>query len=108
MPPKFTQEVIQNKKSKNGAIQRKTIRLKAKNNNMITFNEIRQFYNSLINSGEEANKISISGMNIDKYLTMKSFTDNELKPFDDDDYYANRTADTQKYESFYFVDIYLK
>ena len=108
MPPKFIQEVIQNKKSKNGAIQRKTIRLKAKNNNMITFNEIRQFYNGLINSGEEANKISISGMNIDKYLTMKSFNEMDVKPFDEDDYYANRTNNPQKYESFYFVDIYMR
>jgi hypothetical protein len=108
MPPKFTQQVIQNKKSKNGAIQRKTIRLKAKNNNMINFNDIRQFYNGLIDSGEEAHKISISGMNIDKYLTMKSFTDIDLKPFDEDEYYANRTGDTAKYESFFYVDLYLK
>jgi hypothetical protein len=108
MPPKFVQEIIQNKKSKNGAIQRKTIRLKAKNNNMINYNDIRQFYNGLINSGEEANKISISGMNIDKYLTMKSFTEPELKPFDNDDYYSNRTTDTAKYESFYYIDVHLR
>jgi hypothetical protein len=108
MPPKFTQEVIQNKKSKNGKIQRKTIRLKAKNNNTITFHEVRNFYQGLIASGEDSNKISISGMNIDKYLTMKSFEEGDIKPMDEDDYYANRTNNPQKYETFYYVDFYLK
>ncbi len=108
MPPKYIQEVIQNKKSKNGKIQRKTIRLKAKNNNTITFNEVRNFYQGLIASGEDSNKISISGMNIDKYLTMKSFEEGDIKPMDDDDYYANRTNNPQKYETFYYVDFYLR
>ena len=108
MAPKYIQEVIQNKKSKNGKLQRKTIRLKAKNNNPITFNEVRTFYNRLIDSGEDATKISMSGMNIDKYLTMKTFEENELKPFDEDDYYGNRTNNPAKYETFFYCDFYLK
>jgi hypothetical protein len=97
MPPKYTQEVIQNKKSKNGKLQRKTIRLKAKNDNPITFDEVRNFYNRLIASGEESNKISISGMNIDKYLTIKGFDEADVKPMDEDEYYENRTNNPQKY-----------
>jgi hypothetical protein len=106
--PRFTKEIIENKKSKNGLVKRKTIRLKAKNNNPITFGEVRQFYNGLVNGGEDPSKISVSGMNIDKYLTIKAFADNDIKAMDDEEYYVNKTNNPQKYESFFYVDFYLK
>lgn len=89
---KYSQELIKNKTSKNGKIQRKTIRIKSINNNPITFNELRTFYNRLIESGEESKKMSISGMTSDKYITMKTFNA-DLKMFD---------------EMFLYIDFYLK
>jgi hypothetical protein len=106
---KYVMEVIENNKSKNGKLKRKTIRMKAKNNNPITFEELNDFYNGFIERGEDPNKISISGMNADRYITMKGFDDPDLRRLDLDEYYVNRTTNNvDKFESFFFVDFYFK
>ena len=47
-------------------------------------------------------------MNIDKYITIKGFDEADVKPMDEDEYYENRTDNPQKYETFYFIDFYLR
>ncbi len=99
---------IKNKSTKNKLIVSKTIRIKAKNKDLITYDEIRAFLNSLVKKGMNASKISIGGMNADKFYTMKTFDEDELKPWDDDDYYKDRVKDTTKFDKFMFVDFNIR
>ncbi len=80
-------------KSKNGLLERKTIRLtKKKGNSQIPFNELQEFYDQLLDKfNYDPKKISISGMNNLQYMTIKSFNEEGLKDLGDDDYWVNRS-----------------
>ena len=99
---------IMNNATKNKKIVSKTIRIKSKNKDLITYDEIRSFMNSLVRKGMNISKISIGGMNADKYYTMKGFADEDLKPWDDDDYYKDRVKDTGKFDKYFFVDFNIR
>jgi len=104
---KFEVVELQNNASKNDKLKRRVIRVKAKNNKQMTYDEIREYYDA-ITKKYNPNKVSISGMGQDKYLTMKGFDEDELKPWDDDDYYTDRAKDAEKFDKFFFVDFTFK
>jgi hypothetical protein len=105
---KITVEEIANRRTENNQLQRKTIRIKAKNNNKITFHDIRRFYDKLIDDGQDPNMLSVTAMFNDSIKTIKTFNEDDLKNYDDDDYYKDRAADHTKFDSFFFVDFYFK
>ena len=45
-------------------------------------------------------KVLIRGLNIDKWMTLKSYT-NDLDNDEDEDYYINKCADSDKYNKFF-------
>jgi hypothetical protein len=74
----------------------------------MTYDNIRTYLNALQNKGININKISIGGMGADKYLTMKRFDEDELKPWDSDDYYNDKVKDTTRFDKFFFVDFNIR
>lgn len=107
----FDIQIIENKKTSNSKIVRKTIRFKAKNNHKMTFNDIVKYYDYLIEEKNmDANNISILGMN-DMFRTIKTFDSNELKPWDEVDYYEDKPNKKQLQKilnEFFYVDFVFK
>jgi len=103
-------------KSKNGLLERKTIRLtKKKGNSQIPFNELQEFYDQLLDKfNYDPKKISISGMNNLQYMTIKSFNEEGLKDLGEDDYWVNRSKGLKnspvlrnKLNNFEYIDFYV-
>jgi hypothetical protein len=98
------------KSQHNKNIVRRTVRIKAPNKKLISIDDINKFYNSLRNKGISYKDISISAMS-NQFYTLKSFDDDEIKPWDDEDYYQDKASKkTMKklLTEFYFVDFIIK
>ena len=108
----FEIQIIENKKTKNNKIVRKTIRFKAKNEKKMTLKEVNEYYDYLVNEKQiDPHDISILGMS-DMFRTLKSFDDNEVKNWDYIDYYQDKPEIDKKMQKllteFFFVDFVLK
>jgi hypothetical protein len=94
---------------KKGAYNRKTVRIAKKNNKFMSVEEVKQFYDKLIESGTDENAINITVKTIDgRALTLKAFEDDNIRPWDDDEYTKNKVKDDSKFREFLFVDFILK
>jgi hypothetical protein len=92
-----------------GAYNRKTVRIAKKTNKTMSVDEVRQFYDTLIENGTEAEKINITVKTIDgRSLTLKHYDDDDIKPWDDEEYTKNKVKDNTKFREFLFVDFILK
>jgi hypothetical protein len=91
----------------------KTIRLTPTKGKTISFKDIKEFYKQLINTNEfDIENIIIKGMSPDKetllgvghgLTTIKKLMD-DIKDFDEDEYYADKAKDTTKFENFFWCD----
>ncbi len=102
--------IIENKpvkKTKNEAIMSKTLRIKRKQNELSTYADIKTIYDSIIESKKfEAGHISIGVMTDSGYLTIKSFGEEDLKQWDDEDYYRDKAL-SERFNEYQFFDIYI-
>ena len=85
-------------------------RVRPKTGNKFQINDIRTLYKALLDDkGIDRHKISISVKTIDnRYLTIKSFKDNEIKDWDDVEYLKNKVKDDKKFLDFVYADFYVK
>jgi hypothetical protein len=104
MQRNFDIQNIEEGETKNKKIMRRVIRIKAKNNKKVEYNDIHKFFKALKDSGHNANKVAIRAMAPDKVYTVKSFEADELAEFDADEYYKERADDTKKFSEYSFVD----
>jgi hypothetical protein len=108
---KFDIQIIENKRTKNDKIVRKTIRFKAKNNKKMKFSEVRQYFNYLVNEQHiNPHHILILGMS-DMFRTLKAFDDDDVKEYDDADYFEDKPQKEEVKDvlnNFFFVDFVLK
>jgi hypothetical protein len=91
----------------------KTIRLTPSKDKTISFKDIKEFYKTLIKVKDfNIENIIIKGMSPDKetllgvgkgITTIKNLMD-DIKDFDEDEYYADKAKDTTKFENFFWVD----
>ena len=103
----FTFEKFEPKQTKNKMIIRQTIRVK-RNNGKMTYADVETYYNDLIKKLKlDSDKIAIGGMT-EKFYTIKGFDDEDLKPWDDDEYYQDRAKDGKKFNEFEFVDFMIE
>lgn len=107
----FDIEIIENKKTSNKKIVRKTIRFKAKNKKKMTIDEVQEYFDYLVNQkGMDPYDIAIIGMS-DTFHTMKSFDNADIQPWQEEDYFSNKaSASTLKsvLTEFFFVDFVIK
>ena len=106
---KFQMKVI----DENKTLKIKTIRLTPGKGATIQFGDIKKFYKKLVNNQNmEMEQIVIKGMCPDKmrtlgtangHTTIKKMMD-DIKDFDDDEYYADKAVNPQKFNNFDFVD----
>ena len=103
----FTYEKFEPKETKNKKIVRKTLRIRRQKGKM-TYADIKQIYEDMIDKKKlVAEKVAICGMT-EKYLTLKSFEEDDLKPWDDDEYYQDRAKDSKKFNEYDFIDLIIK
>ena len=98
---------LEHKKTENNKVERTQIQIKPKRYKQMKFANIRQYYNKLIESGYDSKKICVVAMGQDKMITIKSF-DNDIKDFDDDDYYNDKCIDKSKFDKFFYCNFVLK
>lgn len=107
----FDIQIIENKKSSNNKIVRKTIRFKAKNSNKILLKDVEKYYNYLVTERNiNPYDISILGMS-DMFRTLKVFNDPDIKPWGDVEYYADKPSKNKLAKSlneYFFVDFIFK
>lgn len=101
------QEYINRKK---GAYNRKTIRVAKKNNECLSTEEVREFFDLLLTQDDtETNNINITVKTIDgRSLTLKKFEDDTFEDWDGEEYTKNKVQDDTKFKEFLFVDFILK
>lgn len=103
----FDIQIIENKKTSNKKIVRKTIRFKAKNNNKMTLKDVEKYYEYLVyEKNINPYDISISGMS-DMFRTLKTFDDIDLKPWGDIEYYQDKPSKkslAKILNEYFFVD----
>ncbi len=102
---RFNIEIVEEGANKN--MKRKNIRVKLKTGD-IKYKQIREIYSIIIASGIDASKVSIAGMGPANYYTFKSWVENDLKDFDEEDYFKNRVKDASKFDGFKFCDFRLR
>lgn len=108
MVKKFVVKEIENKTSKNKKVSWKTIRVGGKDKQtMLKYQDVEKYYNKLINMGYDANQINVSVMGTE-FRTMKGYNDDDLPPWDSDDYYKDRVKTPTKFNRYYFVDFMLR
>ena len=104
--PKFkiTEETRENK---NGTIKFKTINIQSKyKNKMMDLNDVKKYYNQALTKYDKS-QISIQAEDIVGAHTMKGFTTNE-RWNEEEDYWAERVNDPEKYEKFLWVSFIIK
>jgi hypothetical protein len=105
----FKAKEIRNFVSKNAKVQYKTIRVSSTTDKKpIHWEQAKQYYDLLIKSGLNANKIGVVVKALDSNKTLKSFNDANLKNWDDDEYYADKAKDIDKFNSYFYVDFTIK
>lgn len=103
----FKFEVFNPKQTKNKSIIRQTIRVRRHNGNM-TYADVKTYFDDLVKKLKiDSDKIAIGGMT-EKYYTIKGFADDDLKPWDDDEYYQDRAKDGKKFNEYEFVDFMIE
>jgi len=103
----FKFQVFEPKQTKNKGIIRQTIRVRRNTGNM-TYADVKTYFDDLIKKLKiDSDKIAIGGMT-EKYYTIKGFADDDLKPWDDDEYYQDRAKDGKKFNEFEFVDFMIE
>ena len=85
-------------------------RLLPKEGKKVTINDIRTLTRALIDKKDiDRNRISILVKTIDnRYLTIKSFADNDIRDWDDIEYMKNKVKDDKKFYEYEYVDFYVK
>ena len=108
MVKKFKVVEIENKTSKNKKVSWKTIRVGEKDaKTKMKWKEVDKYYNKLIETGYTSEQISIAVMGVD-YKTLKAFEDDDLKPWDDEEYYKDKVKYPTKFNEYFFVDFMIK
>jgi hypothetical protein len=102
---KFTKEVTKHKKNK--YVQEKEIKIYRTDKKNFTTADMRVLYNGLINSGISPNKIAVKALGVDGWRTVKSYT-SSFKDWDDEDYYAEKDIDADKFNSFFHATFYIR
>ena len=74
----------------------------------MTYADVKLFFEKIKKEHKiEEENIAVCGMT-EKYLTMKSFEEDELKEWDSEEYYQDRAKDTKKFNQYDFIDIIIK
>lgn len=103
----FMFEVFEPKGTKTKSIIRQTIRVR-RNKGEMTYADVKNYYNDLVKKLKlDTEKIAIGGMT-EKYYTIKGFNDDDLKPWDDDEYYRDRAKNSKKFNQYEFVDFMIE
>ena len=79
------------------------IQISRKNKKNMTFHEIQKLYEKMMEEAQEENEnidIVITGLNIQKWTTLKGFGKDMISEDDFDDYYINSVKDDTKFENF--------
>jgi len=93
---------------KNNTIKIKEIFIKKINNTMMKYADIKKLYDATLNKGYKPNQIIIKGANIDSnYKTLKARDEENLKNWDEDEYYEGKVINKEKFDSFYSYTIYI-
>jgi len=89
-------------------INMKEIKIQKKNKTMMKYADIKKIYDGFLHKGYNPNKLIIKGANIDNnYKTLKGQYEDNLKNWDDDDYYEGKVVNKEKFDSFYSYTIYI-
>ena len=93
-----------------GKYNLKGTRMAPKQDKKLGINDVRKLFNGLVNTkGINKNRISIFVKTIDgRYLNIKSYKDDNIKDWDDEEYLRNKVKDNIKFGNFEFVDFYVK
>jgi polyribonucleotide nucleotidyltransferase len=91
----------------NKHIKRKNIRAVMKNGK-IKYKQIRELFDVLIASGIDSSRISVAALGPINYYTFKSLQETDLKEFDVDDYFKNRSKERAKFDGFEFCDFIVR
>lgn len=85
----FDIQIIENKKTE--FLVKKTIRFKATNNKMMNINEVKKYYEYLLNEKNiDTSNISILGKSKEGFKTLKTFDNTDLKLWNDENYYEDK------------------
>jgi hypothetical protein len=90
-------------KTKNGKLKRDAMRVTRKDGQKIEFDEAKAFYDFLLEDTDPEN-ISVCGMGIDRYFTMKGYGAADLNDLTEEQYYQDHVNDPSKFMSYFFVD----
>lgn len=109
---KYNFEIFKNEVNKNNPNKvDKAIRLKAKNEKPIKISEVEKFFNFFIHNHKiDRYKISICGKSSNGYTTLKAYSDDEIKQYDED-YFVNKPNKKvveDALNNFYHIDFYFK
>ena len=102
---RFKFEVVEEGGNKH--MKRKNIRAIMKSGK-IKYKQIRELYDALITQGIPASRISVQALGPVSYYTFKSLKEIELKEFDADDYFKNRSKDYVKFDGFELCDFVVR
>ena len=104
----FLFETFEPKQTKNKKIVKRTIRIKRNNNKKITYADLKYLYDDIMKKQKvESDEIGVCVM-AEKYLTIKNFEEDDLKPWDDENYYKDRAKDASKFNEYNFIDIIIR
>lgn len=105
----FVIEPVKNKKS---SIVRKTIRFNATNNNKMTLNDVKKFYDYLLTQRNMSiYDISVLVKSDEGHKTLKTFDDTQLRLWNDENYYEDKPNKKQLIKAlneYYYVDFIFK
>ena len=93
---------------KNNTSKIKEIMITKKNKTMMKYADIKKVYDGYVSRGFDPKKLVIKGANIDnKFKTLKSQYEENLKNWDEDEYYEGKVINKEKFDSFYSYTIYI-
>jgi len=83
-------------------------RIKPAGNNQLTIRQVRQIFETL-QKKYKPEQLSITTKFIDGNMkTIKTYEDEDVRDWDEENYYKNKVKDYSKFGHFEFVDIYIK
>ena len=93
---------------KKGSILRKTVRIQPKGNAKLNYKDVKALYNR-VSQKRDPDDIHIVCKTIDgTHVTLKTFDEDDIKEWDDPEYFKNKVKDTSKFFDFHYVDFYIK
>lgn len=103
----FTFETFEPKETKNKKIVRKTIRIK-RNEGKLTYADLKLLYEDILKKQKVvAEDVAICVMS-ERYLTIKSFEEDEMKEWDSNEYYQDKAKNTEKFNEYSYCDIIIR